>query len=179
MLMRSTLMERIPSPHQPEWLRRCFSLVILGLSSKRPGTRGRLRSGLLAPRLKVSIVGFTVTSLLVLHVYAADLNGAWASNPDVCSQIFVRKNDKISMADHSDLFGRGLIIEDNEVTDELATCHIKDRKIDDDMIRLTADCSTNMGRFTEQLILRIDGDDRLTRFFVGMRLAYFRCPAIK
>jgi hypothetical protein len=83
------------------------------------------------------------------------------------------------VAEHSDLFGRWLLIEANEVTDELATCHIKDRKTDDDMIQLTADCSTNMGRFTEQLILRIDSDDRLTRFFVGMRLAYFRCPAIK
>lgn len=128
------------------------------------------------------IGGFTVTSLFVFHVYAADLNGAWASNPDVCSQIFVRKNNKISIADHSDLYGRALIIEDNKVTDQLATCHIKNRKVEDNMIRLEADCSTNMGRFTDQVILRIDGDDRLTRFFIGiggMRLAYFRCPAIE
>ena len=86
------------------------------------------------------------------------------------------------MADHSDMYGRGFIIEGNEVTDQLATCHIKDRKVDDSMIRLVADCSTDMGRFTDQLILRIDGNDRLTRFFVGMPrmgLTYFRCPAIK
>ena len=128
------------------------------------------------------MMGIAVTLLSVLHAYAADLNGAWANNPDVCSQIFVMKNDKISLADHSDLFGRWLLIEGNEVTHELATCHIKDRKIDDNMIRLTANCSTNMGRFTDQIILRVDDNDRLTRFSVGMRgtgLAYFRCPPIK
>jgi hypothetical protein len=127
------------------------------------------------------MIGFAVTLLFVLHAYAADLNGAWASNPDVCSQIFVKKNNKISMADYADLYGRGFIIEGDEVTDQLATCHIKDRKVDDNTIRLGTDCSTNMGHFTDQIILRFDGNDRVTRFSVGTRgtgLAYFRCPAI-
>jgi len=113
-------------------------------------------------------------------VYAADLNGAWASDPNVCSQIFVRKNNKTLMADHADFYGRGLIIDGDEVIDQLATCHIKDRKVDGNTVHLLTDCSTDMGKFTNQLILRIDGDNRFTRFLEGMRgsdLAYFRCPA--
>ena len=151
--------------------------------SMRKGRRGSVTSAAVPKVICDRImIAFAVTVLFVLHMYAADLNGAWANDPNVCSQIFVKKNEKISMADHSDMYGRGFIIEGNEVTDQLATCHIKDRKVDDSMIRLAADCSTDMGRFTDQLILRIDGNDRLTRFFVGMRgmgLTYFRCPAIK
>ncbi|HYV69556.1 MAG TPA: hypothetical protein VE970_05545 [Pseudolabrys sp.] len=120
--------------------------------------------------------------LFALQVYGADLNGAWANDPNVCSQIFVRKDDKISMTDHSELYGTGFIIEDDKFADKLATCRIKDRKIDGSTIRVTADCPMETGRFTEEFIFRIDDNDRVTRFPKGMRatgLAYFRCPAIK
>lgn len=127
------------------------------------------------------MIGFAVALLFFSHAYAADLDGAWASNPNVCSQIFIMKNNKISKAHYADMYGRGFVIEGDEVTDELATCHIKDRKVDGNIIRLTSDCSTSMGNFTDQIILRLDGNDRVTRFSVGTRetgLAYFHCPAI-
>jgi len=83
------------------------------------------------------------------------------------------------MADHSDLYGRGFIVQGDEFTDSLATCHIKQRKVDDNTVRLVADCSTGSGRFTDQIVLRIDDNNRVTRFSEGTRLAYFRCPAIE
>jgi hypothetical protein len=134
---------------------------------------------LICDRLMIASI---ITLLFALHVYGADLNGAWANDPDVCSQIFVRKGDKISMTDHSELYGTGFIIEGDKFADKLATCRIKDRKIDDGTIRVIADRPMETGRFTEEFIFRIDDNDRLTRFPEGMRgtgLAYFRCPAIK
>jgi hypothetical protein len=125
---------------------------------------------------------FPVTLLFVLHAYATDLNGAWANDPNVCAQIFVRKNNKTLLAEHADLYGRGLIFDGDQVTDQLITCRIKDRKTDSNTVRLLADCSTDLGKFTSRLILRIDDDNRLTRFLEGMPgmgLAYFRCPASK
>jgi len=128
------------------------------------------------------ILVFAVTLISVLHVYAADLNGAWANDPNVCSQIFTRKNNKTLLAEYADLYGRGLIFDGDEVIDQLATCRIKDRRTDSNTVRLLTDCSTDMGKFTSRLILRIDDENRLTRFLEGMQgtgLAYFRCPASK
>jgi hypothetical protein len=110
---------------------------------------------------------------------AADLNGAWANDPNVCSQIFVKKNNRTSMADHSELYGRGFIVQGDQITDSFATCHIKERKVDDNTVRLVADCSTRSGRFTDQIVLRIDDNNRVTRFSEGTRLGYFRCPTIE
>jgi hypothetical protein len=112
----------------------------------------------------VMILVFPVTLLFVLHAYATDLNGAWANDPNVCAQIFVRKNNKTLLAEHADLYGRGLIFDGDQVTDQLITCRIKDRKTDSNTVRLLADCSTDLGKFTSRLILRIDDDNRLTRF---------------
>ena len=125
------------------------------------------------------LIGFTLTLLPVFHAFAADLNGAWASDPNVCSQIFVKKNNRISMADHSDLYGNGFIVQGDQFTDSFTACHIKERKVDDNTVRLVADCSTPSGRFTDQIVLRIDDNNRVTRISAGTRLAYFRCPAIE
>ena len=125
------------------------------------------------------LIGFTLTLLPVFHAFAADLNGAWASDPNVCSQIFVKKNNSISMADHSDLYGRGFIVQGDQFTDSFTACHIKERKVDDNTVQLVADCSTPSGRFTDQIVLRIDDNNRVTRISAGTRLAYFRCPAIE
>lgn len=125
------------------------------------------------------LIGFTLTLLPVFHAFAADLNGAWANDPNVCSQIFVKKNNRTSMADHSELYGRGFIVQGDQITDSFATCHIKERKVDDNTVRLVADCSTRSGRFTDQIVLRIDDNNRVTRFSEGTRLGYFRCPTIE
>ena len=45
---------------------------------------------LICDRLMIASI---ITLLFALHVYGADLNGAWANDPDVCSQIFVRKGE--------------------------------------------------------------------------------------
>jgi len=83
------------------------------------------------------------------------------------------------MADHSDLYGNGFIVQGDQFTDSFTACHIKERKVDDNTVRLVADCSTPSGRFTDQIVLRIDDNNRVTRFSAGTRLAYFRCPAIE
>lgn len=124
-------------------------------------------------------VGLAIVSQLAIHASAAQLNGAWANDPSACAKIFLMKDNKLSMSDHSDLFGTGFIIDGDQFTDHFVTCRIKDRKHDASTVRLVTDCSTNLGKFADEIVLRIDDTDRLTRFNAGSReagLTYFRCP---
>ena len=117
--------------------------------------------------------------LFVVPAHAADINGAWANDVSVCSKIFVKDKNRISMASNADFYGSGFIIEGEEIRGKIATCHIRARKDDGPIVHLLADCSTDVAVSTNQFSLRIDDGNKLTRFFSGMpgmEMAYFRCP---
>ena len=133
---------------------------------------------------RLIMLGSTVWLLLVLFAYAVDvkgtnLDGTWANDVQVCSQLFEKKNNRISMTENADFYGSGFIVEGNEVRGKLERCHITSQKQEGDKTYLQAQCATDIATGPSQLALRLDSNDKLTRFFPdmpGMDLSYFRCP---
>lgn len=110
--------------------------------------------------------------------YAVDLNGAWASDAAICSKIFEKKDNTVSMTRDSDMHGSGFIIDGNQIKGKVATCTVKSRKEDGAMLHLIASCSTDVALSTVQISLQIDSENKLTRVFPGvpeMAMIYVRC----
>ena len=85
------------------------------------------------------------------------------------------------MTENADFYGSGFIVEGNDVRGKLERCHITSQKQDGDKTYLQAQCATDIATGPSQLALRLDGNDKLTRFFPdmpGMDLSYYRCPAM-
>ena len=125
------------------------------------------------------VAGLVFAAYLTGPARAADIDGAWANNPDLCKKIFVKKGNKVSMTRNSDFFGSGFIIDGKHLRGKMASCEVKARKDDGAMINIVAACSTDIAVATNQFSLRVDGDGKLTRFFPGMPdmdMSYFRCP---
>ena len=110
---------------------------------------------------------------------AVDLNGAWANDVAVCSKIFEKKDNTVSMTRDSDMYGSGFIIDGNQIKGKVATCTVKSRKEDGAMINLIASCSTDVALSTVQISLQIESENQMTRVFPGvpeMPMPYVRCP---
>ena len=110
---------------------------------------------------------------------ALDLNGAWANDVSVCSKIFEKKTNTISMTRDSDMYGSGFIIDGNQIRGKVATCTVKSRKEDGAIINLITSCSTDVALSTVQISLKIDSENQMTRVFPGipeMQMPYVRCP---
>jgi hypothetical protein len=89
----------------------------------------------------------TVSALFttaVVSSQAADMDGAWASDATVCSNVFVKKDNKVSLAPDSELYGGGLIIEGNRVIGSFQKCNIKSLKREGETVHLIASCSTGV-----------------------------------
>lgn len=112
------------------------------------------------------------------HAHAFDLSGAWAGDASICQKIFVKKKNSISIAQNSDAYGSGFIVEGNKIRGKMATCNITSRKEEAGVLNIIAVCSTDIALSTTQFQLKIDGDDKVTRLFPGMpdlTFAYVRC----
>jgi hypothetical protein len=110
---------------------------------------------------------------------AAELDGAWANNETVCGKVFVKRNNRISIARDSDIYGSGFIIEGNRIRGKIASCTIKTRKQDGPVLHLIAACSTDTALQNVQFSLKLDGKDTIIRMFPGvpeLDTPYFRCP---
>ncbi|HEX5212196.1 MAG TPA: hypothetical protein VFW22_10745 [Pseudolabrys sp.] len=113
-----------------------------------------------------------------LPAYAIDLNGAWADNESNCSRIFVKKNNKISIARDSDHYGSGLIFQGNKIRGKIMTCTVTKRVEEAGSLNLIASCSNDVALSTMQFSLKIDGDDKITRVYPGvpeLSVSYVRC----
>lgn len=121
------------------------------------------------------------TSLAVPGVAAAfDLNGAWASDADNCTKVFVRKGAQITFADMSDVYGGGFVIEGDQITGKFARCRIKAKKDDGATINLVAACASDIMLQNVQFSLREVDANTVIRMFPGMggmEIRYARCPA--
>lgn len=130
--------------------------------------------GVLLPALMVSC------AFCAPYAYAFDLNGAWANNEDVCGKVFVKKNNRVSIARDSDFYGSGFIVEGDKIRGKAATCVIKTRKEDADTLNMVASCSTDIALSTVQFMLHLDGPGKLTRMYPGLPelgVSYVRCPS--
>lgn len=111
---------------------------------------------------------------------AIDLNGAWASDVDNCTKVFVRKGTQASFADMSDLYGGGFIIEGDQIIGKSGRCKIKARKEDGATVHLVASCASDIMFQNMQFTLKQLDANSVLRLFPGMEgldLKYARCPA--
>jgi hypothetical protein len=131
-------------------------------------------------RLAIGIFAVLTGSLVVASAArAADLTGAWVTDAAACKKIFTGSGSKLAFAKDADVYGSGFIYEKNRLRGKIATCLIKTQKEDGDVVNLLASCSTDVALATVQFSLRIDNENKITRFFAGMpelKTEYFRCP---
>jgi len=109
---------------------------------------------------------------------ARDLTGAWATDAAVCKKVFTGTGSKLSFTKDADVYGSGFIYQGNRLKGKIATCAIKTQKQDGDVLHLITTCSTDVALETVQFSLKIDDDNKITRFFPGLpelSIQYYRC----
>jgi hypothetical protein len=125
------------------------------------------------------VIGYAVLNAPWLrHATAADLTGAWANDTSACAKVFHKTGSRIAFARNSDAHGSGFIIEGNRIRGKMATCTIKARKQDGQIVNLVTTCSTDIAVETIQFMLKVVDQDRITRLFPGMpelEASYERC----
>src|SRR3984885_10231585 len=89
--------------------------------------------------------------LLSSQAQAFDLTGAWTTNADQCSKVFVKKGDQIDFAQYSDEFGGGFVAAGNEIKNKATRCTIRSRKDVGDTIDLHAACASEIMASSIQL----------------------------
>ena len=112
--------------------------------------------------------------------HAADISGAWASDPSVCSKVFVKNNNRISFAPDAELYGGGFIVEGERATGTFQKCNIKSMKNDGTNVHLVAACSDGVMVQDLQFTVKRVGDNQITVSTAGpvnnMENPYVRCP---
>ena len=110
--------------------------------------------------------------------HAIDLTGGWATDTSVCKLLFVKKRGAISFVKNADEIGGGLIFVGNQMISKTGRCSIKSRQEKNNVIRVTALCSTSVATDTVQFSLEIANDDSITQVFPGTSVGvnYVRCP---
>ena len=118
---------------------------------------------------------------LVLSAGAAepiDLDGAWATDADNCSKVFVRKGDQTVLSEDSDLYGGGFTVRANRITGKMARCSITNRRSEGNTVHILASCATDIMLSRYQFSLKVRDQDSITRIFPGMddiEIDYKRC----
>jgi hypothetical protein len=110
--------------------------------------------------------------------HALELDGAWANDKAVCSKVFVRRGNRISVSKKADLYGSGFVVKDNRISGNIATCTIKARKEDGAVLHLLTSCSTDVALQDVQFSVRSENENTITRIFPGMPeldRTYYRC----
>jgi hypothetical protein len=131
---------------------------------------------------RCAIVAAALTgSMGMEQACAADLVGAWASNADECHRVFVRKGraNQIAFTAFSEQYGGGFIVEADRLRGKFATCRIKSRKEEGEMINIVAGCATDIMLSNVQFSLKVLEPNKISRIFPGildMQINYYRCP---
>ena len=132
--------------------------------------------------LKCAIAATTVMSLIFVEkAYTVDLSGAWATDADQCHHVFVRKGraNQIGFATFSEQHGGGFIVEADRLKGRFATCKIKTRKEEGQLVNIIASCATDIMLSNVQFSLKVLEPDKISRIFPGvmdMEIGYYRCP---
>ena len=113
-------------------------------------------------------------------VFAADLNGAWATDVSVCNKVFTKKGGTIAFAQDSDQFGGGFIVDGDKIRGQLQTCTIKTRKQDGNLTHFIAACANDIMASNVQFSAKLIDNNTISRTFPGMGdeldMKYARCP---
>ena len=114
----------------------------------------------------------------VAEARAIELTGAWAGHEDLCSQVFTKKDGKVTYAEFSELFGSGFIINGDRIMGRAGTCTIKSRKQEGNSLELSAACASSIMTQDLQFSLKVIDYDTISRSFPeipGMSQNYSRC----
>ncbi len=131
---------------------------------------------------KCAIAAVALTGSVFLEpARANDLTGAWATNADECHRVFIRKGraNQIGFTALSGQYGGGFIVEADRLRGKFASCRIKNRKEDGEMINIIASCATDIMLSNVQFSLKIVEPNKISRVFpgiMGMEIHYYRCP---
>jgi hypothetical protein len=120
-------------------------------------------------------------SIVVEKAYAVDLSGAWATDADQCRQVFIRKGraNQIGFATFSEQHGGGFIVEADRLRGKFASCKIKTKKEEGQVVNIIAGCATDIMLSNVQFSLKVLEPDKIARVFPGvmdMEIGYYRCP---
>jgi hypothetical protein len=132
--------------------------------------------------VKFAIAAAALTGLLFLEdAHAIDLSGAWATDADNCSKVFIRKGraNEIRFTAMSAQYGGGFIVEADRLRGKFATCKIKTKKEDGEMVNIIAGCATDIMLSNIQFSLKVLEPNKILRIFPGMQdveMSYDRCP---
>jgi hypothetical protein len=123
---------------------------------------------------------FTAVGMLIsFSADAFDLNGAWSTNEENCSKMFVTENNKPTMTRNSDVFGSGFIADGNQLRGPAKACKIVNRKEVGDVLHLVISCTTDIAVLgTQEVSAKINNDNQVTRIyteFPEMGISFFRC----
>jgi hypothetical protein len=97
--------------------------------------------------LRFAMAAAMLTGLILLEeAHATDLSGAWATDADQCSRVFVRKGraGQIGFSALSSQHGGGFIVEADQLRGKFARCKIKTRKEDGQTVNIIAGCATDI-----------------------------------
>jgi hypothetical protein len=128
------------------------------------------------------MAALTLTGLALFEeAHAVDLSGAWATDADQCSHVFTRKGraSRIGFAAFSEQHGGGFIVEADRLRGKFASCKIKSRKEDGEMVNIVAGCATDIMLSNVQFSLKVLEPNKISRMFPGMpdmEISYYRCP---
>ena len=131
--------------------------------------------------LKFAMAATTLTGLILLEeAHATDLSGAWATDADQCSRVFVRKGraGQIGFTALSSQHGGGFIVEADHLRGKFARCKIKARKEDGQTVNIIADCASDIMLSNVQFSLKALEPNKISRIFPGMpemEVSYYRC----
>jgi len=118
------------------------------------------------------------TALLAPPAQAFDLNGQWATDPDLCSKIFERKGKEIVFSPLSDLYGSGFMVDGGRLRGKLGRCTVKSRSEDGANIDMAAGCTSSIAAQDMQIRLKVIDDNTVARLFPGLsglEVNFHRC----
>ncbi len=133
--------------------------------------------------VKFAIAATALAGLLIIEgaAHANNLSGAWTTQMDKCSKIFIRKGraNQIAFTAKSDQYGGGFIIEADRLRGKFVTCKIKTKNEDGPTVNIIAGCAADIMLSNVQFNLKVLEPNKISRIFPGiqdMETSYFRCP---
>ena len=109
---------------------------------------------------------------------AFELSGAWASEADLCRQVFTKQGGQLVFTELSELYGSGFIIEGNAIRGKSAKCSIRSKKESGNEVEISASCATSIMNQDIKFSIKVIDDNTFNRLFPdisGMSIKYSRC----
>jgi hypothetical protein len=110
--------------------------------------------------------------------YATDLSGLWASDATVCGKVFEKDGNQFTFRRDSDIYGSGFIIDGNRIRRQMASCEIRSKREQGNVIHMIAACASDVMLQNIQVSVKVINDNKITRIFPGMpdiTINYARC----